>query len=82
LPPEASHTDWTYTPSGAQAATATWDRASKAPTLRRLTPAALQQKVLDYRSGKTLGEQTAIMARAVAGLSDAEIAAVSIYARE
>ena len=52
------------------------------PALRGLTPAAMQQKLLDYRAGKTLGTQTAVMAQAVAGLSDAEIAAVSIYAGE
>lgn len=52
------------------------------PALKGLTPAAMQQKLLDYRSGKTLGAQTAVMAKAVAGLSDAEIAAVSIYAGE
>ena len=52
------------------------------PALRKLTPAAMQQKLLDYRAGKTLGAQTAVMAQAVAGLSDAEIAAVSLYAGE
>jgi cytochrome c553 len=54
----------------------------KNPALRGLTPAAMQQKLLDYRAGKTLGAQTAVMAQAVAGLSDAEVAAVSIYAGE
>jgi cytochrome c553 len=54
----------------------------KNPALRGLTPAAMQQKLQDYRAGKTLGAQTAVMAQAVAGLSDAEIAAVSIYAGE
>ena len=52
------------------------------PALRGLTPAAMQQKLLDYRAGKTLGTQTAVMVQAVAGLSDAEIAAVSIYSGE
>jgi mono/diheme cytochrome c family protein len=52
------------------------------PALRGLTPPAMQQRLLDYRSGKTLGAQTAVMAQAVAGLGDAEIAAVSIYAGE
>lgn len=54
----------------------------KNPALKGLTPAAMQQKLLDYRAGKTLGAQTAVMARVVTGLSDAEIAAVSIYAGE
>ncbi len=54
----------------------------KNPALRGLTPTAMQQKLLDYRSGKTLGAQSAVMAQAVTGLSDAEIAAVSIYAGE
>jgi cytochrome c553 len=52
------------------------------PTLTGLTRSAMQQKMLAYRAGKTLGPQTAVMAKAVAGLSDAEIAAVSIYAGE
>jgi cytochrome c553 len=52
------------------------------PPLRGLTPAAMQQKLLGYRAGKTLGAQTAVMAQAVTGLSDPEIAAVSIYAGE
>jgi cytochrome c553 len=52
------------------------------PALRGLTPVALQQKLHDYRSGKAFGAQTAVMAKAVAGLSDAEIAAASIYAGE
>jgi cytochrome c553 len=54
----------------------------KAPALRGLTPAAMQQKLHDYRSGKTFGAQTAVMAQAVRALSDAEIAAASIYAGE
>lgn len=54
----------------------------RAPAIKGLTPAALQQKLLDYRSGKSLGAQTAVMAKAMAGLSDAEIAAVSLYAGE
>ncbi len=54
----------------------------KNPALKGLTPAAMQQQLLDYRTGKILGAQTAVMARAVAGLSDAEIAAVSMYAGE
>lgn len=51
----------------------------KNPALKGLTPAAMQQKLLDYRAGKTLG---AHMDEEMAGLSDAEIAAVSIYAGE
>jgi cytochrome c553 len=54
----------------------------RTPAIKGLTPAALQQRLLDYRSGKTLGAQTAVMAKAVAGLSDGEIAAVSLYAGE
>ncbi|MHB1213459.1 MAG: c-type cytochrome [Thiobacillus sp.] len=53
-----------------------------APALTGLTRSAMQQKMLAYRAGQTLGPQTAVMAEAVAGLSDAEIAAVSIYAGE
>jgi len=52
------------------------------PALTGLTRSAMQQKMLAYRAGKTMGPQTAVMAKAVAGLSEAEIAAVSIYAGE
>ncbi len=52
------------------------------PALTGLTRSAMQQKLLAYRAGKTLGPKSAVMAEAVAGLSDAEIAAVSIYAGE
>jgi len=55
---------------------------AKNPALRGLTPVAMQQKLHDYRAGKAAGAQTAVMAAAVAGLSDAEIAAVSIYTGE
>lgn len=51
----------------------------KNPALKGLTPAAMQQKLLDYRAGKTPGAHTD---GEMAGLSDAEIAAVSIYAGE
>jgi cytochrome c553 len=51
----------------------------KNPALKGLTPAAMQQKLLDYRADKTPG---AHMDGEMAGLSDAEIAAVSIYAGE
>ena len=54
----------------------------KHPALRGLTPAAMYQKILDYRAGNPQGAQTAVMAKAVTSLSDAEIAAVSIYAGE
>lgn len=52
------------------------------PPLKGLARAAMQQKLLAYRAGKTLGARSIVMAQAVAGLSDAEIAAVSIYAGE
>jgi len=55
---------------------------AKNPALKGLTPAAIQQKLLNYRAGETLGAQTAVMAQAMAGVSEAEIAAVSIYAGE
>jgi cytochrome c553 len=54
----------------------------KAPALKGLSSSAMQQKLLDYRAGKTLGPQSAVMAEAMTGLDDAEIAAVSIYAGE
>ena len=54
----------------------------KTPALRGLTRADVQQRLHDYRAGKTFGAQTAVMAQAVAALSDAEIAAASIYAGE
>jgi cytochrome c553 len=50
----------------------------KNPPLTGLTPSAMQQKLLDYRAGKIQGKQAATKAK----LSDAEIAAVSIYAGE
>jgi cytochrome c553 len=52
------------------------------PALKGLTRTAMYRKLLDYRSGKIQGERTAVMAKAVAGLSDGELAAVSIYAGE
>lgn len=51
----------------------------KNPALQGLTPSTMQQKLLDYRAGKTQG---AHMDEEMVGLSDAEIAAVSIYAGE
>ena len=52
------------------------------PALRGLTPAAMQEKLLAYRAGNPQGAQTAVMTQAVKNLSDAEIAAVSLYAGE
>lgn len=48
------------------------------PALKGMTPAAMQKKLRDYRDGKLQGTQAA----AKSGLSDAEIAAVSLYAGE
>ncbi|MHB1083763.1 MAG: c-type cytochrome [Thiobacillus sp.] len=48
----------------------------KNPPITGLTPTAMQQKLLDYRSGKIRAKQVA----AKTSLSDAEIAAVSVYA--
>ncbi len=48
----------------------------KNPPITGLTPTAMQQKLLDYRSGKIKAKQVA----AKTSLSDAEIAAVSMYA--
>ena len=50
----------------------------KHPPIKGMSPSAMQQKLLDYRDGKMQGAQAA----SKAGLSDAEIAAVSIYAGE
>ena len=52
------------------------------PVLKGMTRAAMYQKLLDYRAGKAQGAQPAAMAKAVAGLSDAELAAASVYAGE
>lgn len=52
------------------------------PALKGMTPTAMYQKLLDYRAGNIPGEQAGAMHEAVKGLSDAEIAAVSIYAGE
>lgn len=54
----------------------------KAPALRGLTRAAMQEKLTGYRAGETFGAQTPVMAQAIEALSEAEIAAVSIYAGE
>ena len=50
----------------------------KTPPLKGLSPSAMQLKLLDYRAGKIQGGK----ATGKADLSDAEIAAVSIYAGE
>jgi cytochrome c553 len=52
------------------------------PALSGVKRAAMYQRLLDYRAGKAQGEHASVMEKAVAGLSDAEIAAVSIYAGE
>ena len=51
------------------------------PALKGMTPTAMYQKLLDDR-GNIQGEQAGTMHEALKGLSDAEIAAVSIYAGE
>jgi cytochrome c553 len=50
------------------------------PPLKGLSAAAMMQRLKDYRAGSVQGEKAATMARAVAQLSDAELAAVSRYA--
>ena len=52
------------------------------PAVRGLTAAAMMQRLQDYRAGTVQGAQAAGMTEAVAGLSDAELAAVSRYAGE
>ena len=52
------------------------------PALSGLKRAAMYQRLLDYRTGKAQGEHAGAMAEAVTGLSDAELAAASIYAGE
>ena len=52
------------------------------PALKGMTPTAMYQKLLDYRGGNIQGEQAGAMHEAVKDLSDADIAAVSIYAGE
>lgn len=54
----------------------------KAPTLRKLSRAELFQKVTDCRAARLAGDPAAVMPVAVAALSDAELAAASIYAGE
>lgn len=54
----------------------------KNPPLEGLTRAVMQKKLQAYRAGETLGPQTGVMAQTLAGLSDAEIAAASVYAGE
>jgi len=50
--------------------------------LRGLTAAAMMQRLKDYRAGSIQGERATAMTQAVAGLNDAELAAVSRYAGE
>ncbi len=52
------------------------------PALKGMTRAAMYQKLLDYRADKTQVAQSAAMTKAVAGLSEAELAAASVYAGE
>ncbi len=52
------------------------------PGLKGMARAAMYQKLLDYRAGKIQGRQAAVMAKAVASLGDAELAAASVYAGE
>lgn len=52
------------------------------PALKGMTRAAMYQTLLDYRSGKMQGAQPAVMTKAIAGLSEAELAAASVYAGE
>lgn len=52
------------------------------PALKGLSPAQMMQRLKDYRAGTVTGEKAAAMTQAVAGLSDAELAAVSRYAGE
>lgn len=49
------------------------------PKLAGQTREALAAKLIDYRAGKTLGPQTAIMTPFAQAMSDAEIAAVAEY---
>lgn len=48
------------------------------PPLKGMTPADMQKKLLAFRDGSLQGKQAA----SKAGLSDAEIAAISLYAGE
>lgn len=52
------------------------------PGLTGMTRATMYQKLLDYRAGQATSGQPAIMAKAVAGMSNAELAAASVYAGE
>ncbi|MHB1092323.1 c-type cytochrome [Thiobacillus sp.] len=52
------------------------------PGLMGMTRATMYQKLLDYRTAQARSGQPAIMAKAVAGMSAAELAAASIYAGE
>jgi mono/diheme cytochrome c family protein len=52
------------------------------PGLKNVTRAAMYQKLLDYRTDHARDGQAAIMAKAVAGLDNTELAAASVYAGE
>ncbi|OJZ11721.1 MAG: hypothetical protein BGP20_13500 [Thiobacillus sp. 63-78] len=52
------------------------------PALKGMTRAVMYQKLLDDRAGKGRGAHPAVMVKAVAGLSEAELAAASVYAGE
>lgn len=79
LPPEARPYGLdVYTAKCASCHGSLGQGVDKNPSLTGLTPGSMQQKLLDFRSGKIQGAQ----ATTKADLSDAEIAAVSIYAGE
>ena len=50
------------------------------PPLKGISPTAMNKKLLDYRAGSIQGEKAAVMNKSLAGMSDAEIAAVALYA--
>lgn len=52
------------------------------PALKGISQTAMQKKLLDYRAGSIQGEPAQAMTKAVTALSDAEIAAVALYAGE
>ena len=52
------------------------------PALKGLSQTDMQKKLLAYLAGSIQGETAQAMTKAIAALSDAEIAAVAIYAGE
>ena len=83
LPPEAQPYGLdVYTAQCASCHGALGEGMNGNPALKGLSAAAMMQRLKDYRAGTVPGEKAAIMAQAVAGLSDAELAAVSRYAGE